>query len=261
MANLEYPDSKDLSILAYQAGKIMRAGPCKVENKEDGTPVTQADIAISQMVLDEIGRDFPYISVVSEEGRREIPNAEYLVLCDPIDGTEAFCRREPTATFCISVLKKGKPISAVIFEPTSQSLWCADSGKGAFLNRRKISVSSHQNLSGANVCIVWWETASFNLPGVFTQAGVLGAQRYRQSATAFFGAQVASEEFEALVTPATNGWEAAAMQLLVEEAGGKATDVFGKEMVYGPCGEIPHGQIVSNGHIHDDLVQLVASCQ
>jgi len=65
---------------------------------------------------------------------------------------------------------------------------------------------------------------------------------------------------DATIFPGQDGWETAAMQVIIEEAGGKVTDIYGNKMVYGPKSEIS-GHIASNGLIHDKLVALVQSCQ
>jgi len=71
---------------------------------------------------------------------------------------------------------------------------------------------------------------------------------------------LASGRLEATIFPGQMGWETAAMQVIIEQAGGKVTDIFGKKISYGSKGEI-NGHITSNGFLHDKLVALVQSCQ
>jgi fructose-1,6-bisphosphatase/inositol monophosphatase family enzyme len=77
---------------------------------------------------------------------------------------------------------------------------------------------------------------------------------------AYLGALVSSGKLEGTIFPSSKGWETAAIQLLVEEAGGKVTDIYGNAMQYGPEGQI-NGHIVSNGSVHDELLKIVQSCK
>ena len=87
-----------------------------------------------------------------------------------------------------------------------------------------------------------------------------GAKWMNFASVAVFGGLIASGQIEASIFPGQKAWETGAMQVIVEEAGGKVTDIYGKPMRYGPNGEI-EGHIVSNGWIHDELVEIVRECQ
>lgn len=258
-----YPDTSYLREIAVQAGGLMDKGfqlGMKRELKSDNTPITDTDTAINRFVCGMIEHDFPHVRVIGEEGNYDVPDAEYTVLCDPVDGTFPFCRGTPISSFVISVIKGNQPLAAVIYDPFMDRMWHATKGRGAYLNNQRVRVSDHDTVNRSNICMIWWHKAPFNLHAVAAKLMDAGAVWQNPLSIAYFGGLLASGEQDATIFPGLKGWETAAMQLIVEEAGGKVTDIHGNPMVYGPKGEI-NGHIISNGLIHDDLVQIVGSCQ
>src|SRR5262249_8391062 len=106
----------------------------------------------------------------------------------------------------------------------------------------------------------WWKGSHYNLHIVCEKLMDAGVKWISHGSVAYFGGLVASGQVEATIFPGQKGWETAAMQLLVEEAGGKVTDIHGYEMRYGTDGEI-EGHIISNGMLHSELVRIVRECQ
>lgn len=262
MGKKNYPDYTYLYRLAIKAGGIITKNFGKVKNKtkKDGTPLTIVDTAINELVVSSISRDFPHVSIIAEEGNYEVNNAEYRVFCDPLDGTIPFCLGIPISTFCISVLKDNAPLIAFIFDPFCNRIWHAIKGEGSFLNGKRVKVSQCGQISGSNLCMIWWRNSRYNLSAVCAKIMEAKGNWMNPSTIAIFGGLVASGNLDATIFPAQKGWETAAMQVIIEEAGGKVTDIFGKKLSYGPKGEIK-GHITSNGLIHDELVALVQSCQ
>ncbi len=258
-----YPDTSYLRQIAVYAGGVMRDNfqlGMKRENKADNTPLTETDTAINRYVCQKMERDFPHVRVIGEEESLDVPDAEYTLLCDPVDGTIPFCRGTPISSFVISVIKGNEPLAAVIYDPFMDRMWHSTKGQGTFMNNQRAHVSTHDTVHRSNICMVWWNKAPFNLHAV--AAKLMGASAIvgNPLSIAYFGGLLASGEQDATIFPGTKGWETAAMQLIAEEAGGKVTDIHGNPMVYGPNGEI-EGHIISNGLIHDDLVEIVSSCQ
>lgn len=283
-----YPKARHLSTVALVAGEIMRSNfkaGMKKEWKEDETPLTVTDTIINELVLKHIGESFPNVRVIGEEGVRLVPGAEYTVLCDPVDGTIPFCTGIPVSAFCISVIKGNIPLSAVIYDPFQKRMWYADKGGGAHLHyiegaessltedegrsaldlptlfqgSLRITASNHRTIYRSNICMVWWKGSLYNLHDVCEHIMNGGAKWMNPCSIAYFGGLVASGELEATIFPGQKGWETAAMQLIVEEAGGKATDIAGYPLKYSPEGEI-QGHIISNGLVHDELVAITRKC-
>jgi len=286
--NTDYPDAQYLAVLASTCGAIMLENfqlGMKKEWKSDETPLTASDEAINKLVIDQISLSYPKVRIIGEEGSHDVPGAEYTVLCDPVDGTIPFCLGIPVSAFCISVVKGNQPLAAVIYDPFQKRMWVAEKGNGcrlytgdfecstgkyypvsgesytvlngAIMSAQKtVSVSKHPAVHRSNICMVWWRDSGYELHDVCKLIMDAGAKWMNPCSIAYFGGLVASGEMEATIFPGTCGWETAAMQLIVEEAGGKVTDIYGRPMKYGPKGQI-EGHIISNGLVHDQLVAIV----
>lgn len=263
-----YPNVVYLVQLAERAAGIMRSNfkcgmsrPCK----DDGTPLTETDTAINTLVLESIAKDYPHVAVLGEEGDQHVDNAEYRIVCDPVDGTIPFSRGLPISTFCISVLRGDEPLVAVIYDPFMRRYWHSTKGAGAWMNDGTtgiwpIKVSTHAELHRSNISLIWWAKADYNLSRVAVQLMSEGALWGNYLSVALFGGLVGSGEYDASIFPGRRSLETPAMQLIVEEAGGRATDIHGNPLRYGPKGETD-GHIISNGLIHDHLVEIVHLCR
>ncbi|GMU74257.1 MAG: hypothetical protein AMXMBFR44_4540 [Candidatus Campbellbacteria bacterium] len=232
--------------------------------KSDRTPVTEADTQINELVLNALRRHYPHIHVISEEGNGEVDGAEYRILCDPLDGTFAFMYGLPISSFCISVLRENTVLSSVIYDPFCKRMWSADRGKGAFLNGAPTRVNVIDGITKpnpVNVCIVWWQGCYYNMHAVAGEVMAANMHVMQPMTIALCGGLIASGTLEATVFPGQRGWETAAMGLIVEESGGKVTDIHGNPVQYGPTAEI-EGHIISNGTlVHNSLVDIVRRCQ
>ena len=264
MKTREYPEPVWLESLASRAGNLIHRGfrdAVGFQLKKDGTPVTTVDQAINDLVLQEFTQDFPEIDVISEEGCRRVPGAQYTALCDPLDGTFPFCHGIRLSTFSLAILENGSPISAVVHDPFANLSYCAEKGSGTCIRGgQPLRVSKLKTVERSSLAVLWWKNAPYRLHDVCAKLMMAGVSWVNPGSIAIFGGLIAGGEFEGSVFPGRHGWETAAMQLLVEEAGGKATDIYGRPLKYGPDGEI-EGHIMSNGLIHDELVALVQSCQ
>lgn len=260
---MNYPNAAYLRGLATKASQhiITGFGRVRTELKSDGTVVTEVDYSINQMVIDKIRRDFPLVTVVGEEASHIVPGSDYIVFVDPVDGTLAFTMGMPISSFCIAVVHRGQPIAAAIADPFQQRIWHADAGQGTWCNDKRVSVSNHQTLSGANLGVVYWATAEFYMHQVCAELMRRGARWMNPPTIAYLGGMTASGNLEATVFPARHVWETAAMHLIVTEAGGKATDIFGDQLVYDGVIATTRGHIISNGRFHDEIVAAIQAAQ
>jgi Archaeal fructose-1,6-bisphosphatase and related enzymes of inositol monophosphatase family len=280
---LRHPDITYLKKLAWRAGGIMKANFClnmERQWKSDETPVTVTDTAINDLVLELLGKDFPDVRVIGEEGSNTIEDAEYTIFCDPVDGTIPFSLGVPVSTFCISVFEKGEPIIGLIYDPFQERMWFAERGQGAFLwqvpefhhdplykeewsdkkgDTTRIHVSACNTINRSNISMIWWKGSPYHLHDVCAELMDAGGHWINLASLAIFGGLIASGTIDSSIFPGKNAWETGAMEVIVEEAGGKVTDIFGNNMVYGPRGQI-QGHIISNGLIHDELVKMVGRC-
>ncbi len=228
------------------------------ETKSDASPVTIADKQINQLVIDGVQKVFPADGVLGEEGSWQA-DKNRLWVCDPIDGTIAYMMGEAACFFSVALVIDGAPTVAVTRDLANGDLFWATKGGGAFRNGEPISVSSRT-----------LEQAMVVFPTKFSS--LYGHQKtYLDIAEAvyltnvihggvFKGMLVAQGFVDAAphLNP-TQAWDAAAVKLIVDEAGGKATDIKGADHRYD--GELTGGFIVTNGLIHDNLLRVITTSQ
>lgn len=232
------------------------------EGKELGsgeTPLTVADQLINDMVLKKLSKDFPRVSAIGEEGRREVPGARYKVIWDPIDGTHAFMAGLPTCAFAITVLENNIPIVALIFDPLCHRFYWAEKNGSAWNRKKDMTVSAHGTLSRAQMAMIWWGGCRFHMHEVAGQLMKARATVSNPLSLVYPGALVATGQMEAAMFPGHNIWEAAALKCIVEAAGGKVTDLFGEPLKFD--GSPINGCLVSNGLLHDQIVEIVKKSQ
>lgn len=225
--------------------------------KDDKTIVTIADEEINQLVIDEVEKAYPEHSVFGEEASNDKKHT-YAWVCDPIDGTVPYAKGLPVSVFSLALVKDGTPLVGVVYDPFMKRLYSAIKDAGAFLNDAPISVSNTGLERHAIINVEWWPEAEYDIDtachkiSLHTKAYVLHLGTVIDAAC-----YVAAGRYEACVFAGTKGKnvDIAAVKVIVEEAGGKVTDLFGNEQRYD--GDIK-GAIVSNGVVHDQLVQKLA---
>lgn len=121
--------------IAIEAGElIMRhrgRGP-EASRKEDGSPVTEADLAANRFIVERLAALAPGVPIVSEEGDKpEVRGAEYFWLVDPLDGTRSFLRGEGEFTVNIGLIERGAPVLGVIYIPAEDACYWGAAGEGA----------------------------------------------------------------------------------------------------------------------------------
>ena len=249
----------DLAVeLANKAGTIMRKNFTLNMQKEwkDGlrSPVTATDLEINDLVLKEIKRHYPSHSILAEEGDDFSEASEYVWICDPVDGTHNFSHGIPTAAFALALTHLGQPILSVVLDPFMERLFTAEKGKGAHLHGARIHVNKNATLK--KTIIGAGKTKKLrNLFPFMDAAYSHGVSFITGLSIHYMCALVAAGEFSAALFGGPSAHDITAGKLLVEEAGGKATDIFGgmperfdRDM---------EGQLVSNGILHGELLRLL----
>lgn len=237
--------------IAQQAGSIMRNNftlGMKKEWKSDSTPLTITDTTVNSLVIDVIGREFPDHAVLGEEESLD-REAEYVWVVDPVDGTAPFSHGVPTFVFSLALVQNGIPVTGVIYDPVLDRLLHAEKGQGAFLNNERIHVSDRSAWARSQVNL-----DTDTIPRLRTKLCDLGAWCSTFNSAVYGGLLVACGEFVAEVYAYDKPWDAAAMKIVIEEAGGKVTGLDGGEQRYD--GTI-NGCVASNGVLHDELIALI----
>lgn len=243
--------------LAAEAGVIMRryfrAEDIGTEWKEDDTPITIADNKINDLVIERVKEVYPAHGVIGEEGSYK-PEREYVWVVDPIDGTIPFSLGISGSTFCLGLVRKGAVLVAVVFEPFHDRLFSAVLGAGAYLNNQKISVSKTADMkNGYFFGTDWMKPGQKNIRPAILALEKRGAKVLSIPSYSFMGALVAKGDFFAAFMAYGSPWDAAAISLIVTEAGGKATDLSGNIRKYN---EWSDGILLTNGKVHDEIVGM-----
>lgn len=245
--------------LAKEAGGIMRANfmlGMKKEWKEDSSPVTETDLFINKLVLDAVAREYPDHSVLAEEGSSLKDGSEYTWVCDPIDGTIPFSHGIPTSMFSLALVRDGVPILGVAFDPYLDRLYVAVKGHGAQLNGEAISVSSAKTIAKKLIDLEVPSVMTIVLPvgNLWTEIRSLEGKIIRFASIVYGGSLVACGELCAAIYWGRGAHDIAALKIIVEEAGGRVTDIDGKEQRYDRA---VNGAIISNGFVHEDMLRLI----
>lgn len=243
--------------LALESGKIISDNFYQANTfdiKSDNSEVTKTDIDVNDLVIQRINEEYPDHSILGEEKSSKGSSTEYVWVCDPIDGTLPFIQGVPSAVFSLALVKNGKPIVGVIYEPILKKMYFAEKGKGAFLNGEIINVSKRNDIGKSVVEFCWTKDfkrfdASDLIANAYKTVGVIT----NHHAIIFAGSLIAQGKIDGLVFVKHTAHDAASIKIIVEEAGGKVTSLNGDDQRYD---EEIDGMIASNSLIHEDLVEL-----
>jgi len=232
--------------------KRFRALDLVVDTKPDLTPVTEADRMVEEALRSVLSRARPRDAVVGEEyGRTGNSNREWVI--DPIDGTKNYVRGVPVWATLIALLEGDRPVVGVVSAPALQRRWWASQGSGTWTGRSlskasRCQVSQVTELSDASLSfssLTGWEEQN-------RLESFLGLTRsvWRTRAYGDFWSHVMVAEgtVDIAAEPELSVWDAAPLPILLEEAGGRATNLRAEGFEDG-------GPLVcTNGTLHDQTL-------
>lgn len=222
-----------------------RARDLVVETKADATPVTDADRAVEAEIRRILAAERPDDGVLGEEEGSADTGAARRWIVDPIDGTRNFSRGIPVWATLIALEEDGVVRLGVVSAPALHRRWWAERGSGAHVDGDRIRVSAVRRVEDAVLTFA----LEHPLPGLAAEAW------HSRGYGDFWGHMLVAEGavdgcIDAIgVSP----WDLAAVQPIVEEAGGTFTDFAGERRVDGGSA------LSSNGHLHAYLLDAVAS--
>lgn len=243
--------------VARSAGKIMKKyyhGDKGSDYKGDNTIVTKADKEINDLLIARVKKCFPEHCVDGEE--KKFGKSEYVWTCDPVDGTAMYARNLPVSVFSLALVVNGEPVVGVVLDPWQDELYSAVKGGGAFKNGKPIHVSDVNLYDKRSVShFDMWPRAGFEVWDILEEIGMKSYWTSIGSVTRACMC-VASGDFTCVLFPGTKGKnvDIAAAKVIVEEAGGRVTNFYGKEQRYDTDLD---GAVVSNGVCHKELVRLI----
>lgn len=234
--------------LSMQRDVLRGAG---IARKADASPVTVADEAVEARLRAHVDAHHPEAGWLGEETGSAAPDAALRFIVDPIDGTRAYLRGLPTWSVLVAVEAEGVPSVGIAYLPATGDLFVGVRGGGARVNGRPCRLSAVASLDEALVC--HGALAQFTDAGRESALGALARGTYTQRGIADFASYAAllRGQADAVVDPGVMPYDVAAAAVLVREAGGRATDLRGRETVHGD------GFVASNGALHGPLLALL----
>jgi fructose-1,6-bisphosphatase/inositol monophosphatase family enzyme len=245
--------------LVAPVGDIMRGGfrnNTTTDTKPDGTPVTEKDREVGRFVAHMLKRYRPGEPLLNEEDAEHAwgTGQGRCWVCDPIDGTWLYAGGVPTNIFSLALLERGRPVVGVAFDPYTASLFSAAIDTPAMLNGRLLRVNTVTKIPEACLALPGNKVPSLDAARLFGDVVNQGGDTVVYGSSVYDASLVALGFAAAAIYPYTSPWDIAAIKVIVEAAGGRVTDLRGHDQPY----DRPiRGAIVSNGHIHDQVVRLV----
>lgn len=257
--------------LARTAGAAILAeykGPLDIEQKnfdDDSEPVTQADRIANELIVTRLQREFPGDGILAEESvdtSRRLDKARVWMV-DPLDGTNGFIAGNGDFAVQIGLAKNGEPIVAVVYQPSTGVLYRAIHGEGTWIERpqcepERARVSNHTNVSEMRLAASRSHRSS-RMNKVVQRFGF--REEVQRGSVGIKIGLLVEEQCDVYIhlSPRTKQWDTCAPQLILTEAGGRMTDLFGEPLNYNvPDVQNRNGLVASNGACHDRIIATLA---
>ncbi len=244
---------------AEKAGKILTKNLGKVKQidyKGIVNLVTEIDKLSEKTIIDIILKKFPHHEILAEESKEKYNSSKYKWIIDPLDGTTNYAHGYPVVCISIALEIEGVIMIGLVYDPFRNELFYAEKGKGAFMNNKHIHVSKTDKLISSllstgfayNVRV----TKNNNLVH-FCKFSLMAQGVRRDGSAALDFCYTAMGRFDGFWEMNLSPWDMAAGALIVEEAGGKITDLKGDNFsIY------KKNVVASNGIIHDGMLSIIA---
>jgi histidinol-phosphatase len=234
-----------------------RATDLVVDTKPDMTPVTEADRAVEQAIRDRVAQERPTDLVLGEEFgsgtamHNEAPGSGCRWIVDPIDGTKNYVRGIPVWATLIALERESEVTVGLASAPALGRRWWAVKGGGAFADGHPISVSMVERLEDVQLTLGGLRT--WRKYGLLDRFLDLASRCWRVRGFGDFWMHmlVAEGSADVAVELEVNLWDLAAPKLILEEAGGRFTDLSGRATAEGGSA------LSTNGLLHDEVLAIL----
>ncbi len=223
--------------------------------------VTDADFRIETDIINIIKKDFPSHNIMTEESKYASTDSPYLWVIDPIDGTINFSKNYPLYAISVGLMRKNKILRGIVSVPPLRKFYSAIDNQGSFCNDQRIHVSDSKQLDESLVSIMLTTHYDSDETNVAVKAISTANMRVRGVRIVVCEAAelclIAEGILDAnLVCVKADRYGAIAGQLILQEAGGKLTELSGK-----PFGGNSDTILATNKLLHSELVRLYASSE
>lgn len=244
-----------LKLLAHESSSIIKKyfrTDFNIENKEDLSPVTIADKLTEEKMRELILKEFPSHGIVGEEFGTHNPDAEYVWVLDPIDGTKSFISGALSFGTLIAIMKNGKPIIGVINHPILNEFLIGDN-TSAFLNGSKTQIRNCSSISEATLLT----TDHLNIGQYQNKIGfenlISKTKLYRNWGDCYGYYLLATGFADIMIDPVMSVWDSMALIPIINGAGGLITDYQGNDATKGKS------IVASNRIIHNEVLRHLNS--
>jgi len=242
--------------------KIYRQTDQELVIKSDNSPQTIADRFSHTQITSFLKTNTPYPVFSEEVETPPVIMDEFFWTLDPLDGTKDFINKTDEFSIMAALIQGNKPIFGVVYQPVTGVMYIAEKGKGAHLVEKdgsvsRLRVSTNTELNKTRMIV----SRSHAQKTDQDVASALGAKEMIPHGS--FGLKIglmAQGKAELLLYPpkVTSIWDSAPNIIIISEAGGKITDLDGKDLIVDPSSpRNQRGIIASNGFIHDELLSIV----
>jgi 3'(2'), 5'-bisphosphate nucleotidase len=229
--------AKRAAVLAGQAiMEVYESGDFGIEAKSDDSPLTLADKAANRIIVDMLKAEFPSHAVLSEEEKDDLTRLEndLCFVVDPLDGTKEFIKRNGQFTVNIALSYKHRTVMGVIYVPVTGELYYASQGNGSFVEDDgqciRLQVNA-ENKAKADLNVVM--SNSHGAAEMDALIKKYGLKNYVKVGSSLKGCMIARGMADVYYRYGpTMEWDTAAMQCIVEEAGGLLRQMDDSEMLY-----------------------------
>lgn len=249
-------DSKRLESIVSEAGRIAHdlwpgaGNSVKSWEKEPGSPVCDADLAVDAFLKRELGALLPSAGWLSEETADDPARLDngLIWLVDPVDGTRDFIRGRKGWAVSVALISSGRPLIGMLASPARDEVWQAVAGQGAFRNGQALRASTRGEFAGSRV-------PADSLPKSDNDLVTVD----KPNSIALRIAMVAADEADLVATLRWGfEWDIGAAALIAREAGAAVSDAFGRKLDYNKRDPRAFGVLASAPEIHPDAVERLA---
>lgn len=273
MQNSNYDrEIKVATELARAAGAVLLRhyySPFLVEQKVNALAeleeVTAADREANELIVNRLRQEFPDDGILAEEStdNDDRLNKDRVWLIDPMDGTKNFIQRDGDFAVQIGLAVGGETVAGVVFQPTRDLLYRAARGGGAWME------DAHQGVSRMNVSsrtqpedMVLASSRSHRSPRMERVVSAFGfKEETRRGSVGVKMGLIAEQKADLYLhlSPSTKQWDTSAPEIILSEAGGMVTDLFGQPLRYnGVRIDNQNGVVATNGVAHEFVIENLA---
>lgn len=240
---------------AWQAGRVTLGyfqTNVTTERKSDNTPVTIADREAEQTLRRMIGERWPDHGIIGEEFGEQTADSPYTWILDPIDGTKSFVCGVPLYATLLALLDGERSLVGVMHFPALNETVYAVRGGGCYWNGRRARVSQVDKLENAVLLASDINTFAAYGRSEAWQRLIDATYVQRTWGDAYGYGLVATGRADVMLDPAMNLWDAAPLQVILEEAGGTFTDWRGNRTIHAA------ESIATNGLLFEQVMEQVS---